>query len=348
MTKPLMRIGVVCPYDLSKPGGVQQQCIGLVSALQMAGHRVELVGPGSGDTWTSVGSSLSVAINGSRAPVAAHPRVFRTVRQALYNSDVIHIHEPFVPATGPAALSLSLPTVATFHADPSRPMRGAYRLAGRAIRRVMKGTTVTAVSPVAASAVRSLGLRVRLVANAIDIPRFRNGVVRRMPRRVAFVGRDEPRKGLDVLVSAWTIVRSKIPDAELVVVGARRRPIDGVTFLGRIDEERKIGVLQSSVIAVAPNLGGESFGIVLAEAMAAGCAVVASDIPAFRFVTAGAGRFVEPGDVFGLAAALLDLLEQPETRNRLASDAASVVERYAWDTIANRYVALYHEASTSL
>lgn len=345
-----MRVGLVCPYDLAAPGGVQQVVIELAARLRDGGDEPVVVAPAGGPVSVSgiavepVGRPLRARANASIAPVAIGPRVMGRVRRALAACDVVHVHEPFVPITGWAALSTGLPTVATFHADPTRWTRRLYALATPIARRVLRHTLLTAVSPVAEGAVPDRWGEVRRVPNAIDVASYRADVVR-MPTRVAFLGRDEPRKGLDVLLAAWPAVLRVAPAAELVVIGAERADsIPGVRFAGRVADDEKRRLLASSAVFVAPNLGGESFGIVVIEAMAAGCAVVASDLPAFRHVLDNTGLVVPRGRLDLLAAAISRLVGDPATRETIADACRERAGRYDWPTVVGTYRALYRQA----
>jgi phosphatidylinositol alpha-mannosyltransferase len=162
---------------------------------------------------------------------------------------------------------------------------------------------------------------------------------------VLFIGRDDPRKGLDVLLQAWPMVRARHPGAHAYVVGAERDGgPDGVVFLGRISEEAKRSELAAAAILCAPNLGGESFGIVLIEAMAAGCAVVASDLPAFRAVGGDAVVYVPPGDPMSLADRLAFLLED-RAAQRAATDAGTTrVMRFDRSEVLEAYLRAYRDA----
>lgn len=249
-----------------------------------------------------------------------------------------------MPLASVAALTATRPTVATFHADAPVWVGWLYATAGRLLDRALARSVMTAVSPVAAGSVQRRWGDVTVVPNAIDVDAYRRGV-ERSGRRVVFLGRDDPRKGLDVLLSAWPAIRGGVPDAELVVMGtARHERIEGVSFVGRVDEDAKRSTLAASEIMVAPNTGGESFGIVVAEAMAAGAVVVASDIPAFRHVLAGTGRLVPPGSPEALVDAVTGLLHDPDEAGRLRRAAAARVEAFDWDVVVEGYLAAYGRA----
>ena len=342
-----MRVAVISPYALDIPGGVQQQVLGLVEHLRRQGEEAFAVGPGagSGTAATNAGRPVMFPVNRSRAPIALSPMAVRRVRAAVAGADVVHVHEPMAPLVGWAALRTGRPTVVTFHADPSPMFRAAYRW-GRGLVRLLLGDVVaTAVSRTARSAVEQLGLDLVEIPNAVDVPSFRVEA-RRDPRRVAFVGRPDPRKGRDLLLSAWPVVRSEVPDARLVVVGGGESPpTEGVEYLGRVSEAEKRSVLAGSGVFCAPNRGGESFGISVAEGMAAGCAVVASDLPAFEDVLGGTGLMFRNGDPAALAGALKAVLADAGLRERLAGGSSARVERYDWGRVMSRYVDLYHQAA---
>lgn len=341
-----MRIGIVCPYDLGRPGGVQQLCLDLAHHLRLAGDDVALVGPGRSPDpgFRSVGEATTVRANRSRVPMALNPRAVNATVRALADVDVVHIHEPLVPLVGWAALSVSAPTVVTFHADPAKWTRRLYRAGSWLGLRLLRNTTITAVSRVAASALPPRWGPDEVVPNAISVADYHSGGDRE-PYRVVFLGRDEPRKGLDVLLAAWPRIRQAQPRAELLVMGASRHTgPDGVTFLGSVTEEAKKRHLASARFFVAPNLGGESFGIVLIEAMAAGCAVVASDLDAFAAVVGDAGRLVPVGDSEALATELIALMSDPTTVAQLTAAGAERVTRFDWAAVTAQYRALYARA----
>lgn len=343
-----MKVAVVCPYDLDAPGGVQDQVIGLVGRLTAAGHQAWAVAPGTGGPAGTrhVGSITRVAANRSRAPISLSPRTPARVRAAVADADVVHIHEPLMPMASLGALWSAIPPrVGTFHADPGAVVRGVYRGAAPVLRRLAgRLAVVTAVSETARSAIARFS-DPRIIPNAVDVAGFRSSAGRRDPWRVAFIGRDEPRKGLDILLDAWPRVQAQHPGARLRVMGATRgRVPEGVEFLGRVSDGQKRSELAAAAILAAPNLGGESFGIVLIEGMAAGCAVVASDLAAFRAVAGGAGVLVEPGDADALAAGLSGLLGDPEQQAAVAGAGSRLVEQYDWPRVVDAYLGAYHDA----
>ena len=312
-----MRVAVVCPYDLGRFGGVQDQAAKLVTWLNEAAHEAWLVGPGrEGPAGARlVGPVTVVTANGAATPITLSPDSWKRTAAAVSDADVIHIHEPFMPIVSQAATSIgAVPKVGTFHADPSRAVRRLYRIGGPLLRRIAtKLTLATAVSPVAAAPLAGL-VNVRLIPNGIDVADFAPSD--KLPLRVTFLGRGDPREGLDVPLRAWPSVRRLIPNAELVVAGSVGREVSGpgVSFAGIPDEPSKRDLLGKSAVFCAPNTGGESFGVVLAEAMAAGCAVVASAIPAFVHVVGEAGLLTKPGDADGLAETLVRVLRDSQLR----------------------------------
>lgn len=343
-----MRIVLVCPYDVGAVGGVQYVVGELAARLAADGDEAVVVGPGEvpGATGAvTIGRPATVRANGSRVPLTVDPRAPGRLRRLLRSADLVHVHEPFVPLAGWAALRTGRPTVATFHADPASWTRTLYRAAAPLGRWALAGASLSAVSPVAAGAVPWGAPTV--IPNGLDTDAYRRKS-RGFPDRVAFLGRDDPRKGLDVLLAAWPAVRREHPGATLIVMGAERSvSIPGVEFRGRVDEETKRAVLAESAVLVAPHRGGESFGIVLVEGMAAGCAVVASDLPAFRHVLAGAGVLVPPGDPGALAAALAGLLSDTDALSGYAAAATRRSADFDWTAVLAGYRAVYERALAS-
>lgn len=340
-----MRVGLVCPYDLSKPGGVQSQVNDLAGHLREAGDEVTVIGPGLPEDTPGVdlGPTITVPGNRSRVPLSVDPRVVGMIRRKAGDLDLLHVHEPFMPLVSISALRAGPPVVATFHAAPGVVGAGLYTLFRSQQRRFLgpKVHKVTAVSNTAA-ALLAEDLEVSIVPNGVDVSRF-DADVGRHPGRVAFLGRDEKRKGLDVLLEAWGRVSEAIPDAELVVMGADRG-LEGITWMGAVDEAAKVEGLNSAAVYVAPNLGGESFGVVLVEGMAAGCAVVASDLASFREVGGDAVRYFRAGDPGDLADALIDLMGDTAAVGALAVVGIERARRFDWKTVAAQYRAVYEEA----
>ena len=381
-----MRIGVVCPYSFDRPGGVQNQVLQLADQLHRCGHDVAVLGPGCSRltdvsevpvTWG--GRTIAIPFNGSVARVAIGPQVLTRTRRFLErgNFDILHIHEPLSPSYSFAALTLARgPIVATFHAagDPSKLVRLSKPFTRPAMEKI-RGAI--AVSPAARTwEMSQLGGDPVVIPNGLDVARFARPVTadESGPIRLTFIGRlDEPRKGLRVLLRGLDELTRRLdpltPNAESVVctiVGGTTRPekarknwsagltdiTDGsvhIHFVGEVDDARKIDILHHTDIAIAPNTGGESFGIVVAEAMAAGCAVLASDIPAFRAVLGGTGVLFRTGDSHDLCEKLLDLIGGTHARQRresLAAAAAAEVARYDWGPVTTAIERVYDTVAT--
>lgn len=345
-----MKVAVVSPYSLDEPGGVQDQVLEISRRLEMHGIESWVVGPGSSGPEGArlLGKGVMLPANGSRAPIALGPSVMRRAAAAVRGAEVIHLHEPLIPLVGWSLLrETGIPVVGTFHADPSRFIRGVYRrLAPLARRAVGRLAGASAVSEVAASAVRGFVPELQIIPNALDTALYRPKVGK-IPGRLLFIGRDEPRKGLDVLLAAWPAIRSASPEATLDVVGTTRSTtIDGVRFLGRIGGAEKRQALGEASIFVAPNLGGESFGITLLEGMAAGCATLASDLPAFRAVGASGASYFPRGDSAALAQRVSELIVDEGLLSRASEAAGRRSDIYDWATVLPAYIRLYRTAAS--
>jgi phosphatidyl-myo-inositol alpha-mannosyltransferase len=363
-----VRVALVSPYDLTVPGGVQSHVRHLAVQLRAAGDEVVLLGPGRDPGHLGVGTSVAVPFNGSVAPIALAPTAATRTRRLLarLRPDVVHVHEPLVPMVGlTAGLSSPAPVVATFHAwsDDAR----LYRLARAVGRRVLdRAAVAVAVSPAAAAYHgAALGVapdRFRIVPNGVEVARFQGApalarVVDPSRETLLFVGRLERRKGLEPLVRAFLRLRADRPRLRLVVVGEgpegeRCRAMvptglrDDVVFLGRVADADLPGCYRAADVYVSPALGGESFGIVLLEAMAAGRAVVASDLPGYRGVVRDGetGVLVPPGDPSALAAAIGAVLDDPARRAGLAAAGEAAAGAYDWASVTATLRDLYREA----
>lgn len=365
-----MRIGIVCPYSFDHPGGVQAHILDLSRVLIARGHDVRVVGPGtrSGlgrlyddvpDYVTVGGRTLPVRYNGSVARISFGPGTFLTVRRFLRDGDfdVVHIHEPNAPSYSLAALLLAKgPVVATYHASAasSRVLRAARPLLRPALEKIQAGISVSEMSR--RWQVEQLGGDPLLIPNGVETERYtaaRMSAARTDggPVHIIFLGRyDEPRKGLSVLMEALSVM-DETPRVTVIGGGSARaaEAPANVAFVGRISEDEKARLLASADIYVAPNTGGESFGIVLVEAMAAGCAVVASDIEAFADVCgaetdAPAGALFPAGDANALAAVLQRLIRNPGEREALVTAGSERARRYDWEVVADHVEAVYYAA----
>ena len=354
-----MRVGLVSPYSLSLPGGVQGQVLGLAKAIRGLGHQVRVLGPCDGAPpevgITALGNSIPTAANGSMAPVAPDPsNALRTI-SALRDEhfDVIHLHEPIAPGcTVTTLVCASAPMVGTFHAAGTsasyRWVPGLRWLAGRL-------TIRCAVSEDARQlAASGLGGEYTLLHNGIDVERFAKATP--WPTdgpAVLFLSRHEVRKGLDVLIEALPFlpaharvwVASDGPDTARLRAAAAG---DGrVEWLGRIDEREKVRRLRGAAVLCAPSLRGESFGMILLEAMAAETPIVASDLPGYRKVVGDgepAALLVPPGDPAALGAALRRVLEDGDLASSLAAAGDARAATFSMDRLAERYVGIYHAA----
>lgn len=358
-----MRIGVVCPYSFDHPGGVQAHVIELAEILIGQGHEVRVLGPGIDresvpDFVTLGGPTVSVHYNGSVARVALGPRSIRAVRRFIDEGefDVLHIHEPNAPSYSLAALAVARgPIVATYHASATQSVM--LRLVRPVLRPFLEKIQAgIAVSEMARRwQVEQLGGDPLLIPNGVDTAKYRNALARwqatsrpsdtQEPVRVAFLGRlDEPRKGLDIFLRALDAMEA--PVQATVIGGGKHREVDRVDFVGRVSDERKADILAEADIYVAPNTGGESFGIVLVEAMAAGCAVVASDIEAFATVCDSesptpAGVLFPVGDHQALAAHLDALVRDAPAREALVRAGQARSQLYDWENVAKQITAVY-------
>ncbi len=350
-----MRIGLVCPYSLTMPGGVQGQVLGLARSLRAMGHEVRVLGPSDGPPpdagVTPLGRSVPTAANGSVAPIAPDPSAqLRTIR-ALRDEDfeVVHLHEPIAPGpTMTALLFASVPLVGTFHAAGES---AAYRYLGWGLRRMAKRLAHrVAVSPDAAAlAVAHLGGEYELLFNGIEVERFALGDAHPTEGpTVFFLGRHEPRKGLNVLLTAL----ADLPDDLRVWVGGdgpqteelrQRYPDPRIEWLGRIDDDERAARMRGCTVYCSPSVRGESFGMVLLEAMAAGCALVASDLDGHRNVaTDGVDSLLAPvGDPAGLAKAIRRVLDDSVLRAELVAGGRRRAEELSMLHLAERYVEIY-------
>ncbi|MFT4167481.1 MAG: glycosyltransferase family 4 protein [Microlunatus sp.] len=365
-----LRIGLVCPYSVDRPGGVQNHVLGLASALRDLGHRPAVLAPGELDPadeqFTSAGSALPVPYNGSIARVSFGPvtavRVRRWLRQGGF--DLVHLHEPITPSIALLALRYAeVPVVATYHT--ATPRSRTMQVAGDALRRLIEKIDAgIAVSESARDVVvRHLGRDPVVIPNGFDHAWFRSGPTTSAPvpvpasgrwrggerPRLTFVGRlDEPRKGLAVLLEALPAIRAAVGEVEVCLAGhgiapGRSRALRGVRVLGGIDDESKRALLAGTDVFVAPQVARESFGIVLLEALAAGAEVVASDLSAFvellqRPGDGLAGQLFRRGDPLALAAAVTRVLSDGVRRQPSAAVHAA---GYDWSEVAPRIAQVY-------
>ncbi len=364
-----MRVGIVCPYSFDVPGGVQNHVRDLAETLIALGHEVSVLAPADGDDHlppyvVSAGWAVPVPYNGSVARLAFGPISAARVRRWLSAGrfDVVHVHEPVTPSLSMlAVLYARTPVVATFHTATTR---------SRAMSAAQGMLQVVLEKITARIAVSDLARRVQVehldgggweIPNGVAVARFADAVP--LPGwpgpggAVGFLGRfTEPRKGFPILLNALSRLAPARPGLRLLVAGPgdqeealadRDRAIrDRITFLGKVSDADKARMLRSVDLYVAPNTGGESFGMILTEAMAAGTAVVASDLDAFRRVLDGgrAGVLFPAGDPDALAGTIDRLLDDPAARAELADRAGRVVAGFDWPVVAARVLEVYATA----
>ncbi len=360
----MLRIGMLCPYSLTLPGGVQMQVLGLARELRSMGHEVRVLGPCDGAPpepfVTPLGNSLPTAANGSIAPIAPDASAaLRTIR-ALNDEafDVIHLHEPLAPGITMTALLLRLaPTVGTFHAAGES---ASYRFVNKPSRwlasRIDIRVAVSKDAELLAS--RYLGGSYEVLGNGIEIARYASDsndvapVQKTVAPTIFFCGRHEPRKGLDVLLRA---MQHLPPDVELWIAsdGTDTEALKAqfafdsrVKWLGRINDAEKVRLMRSARVFCAPSLHGESFGVVLLESMAAGTPVVASSIDGYMNVATHDvdALLVEPGDERALASALAKVMANSRLAQRLIDAGHVRVEQSSMRHLAERYIGIYRRA----
>jgi phosphatidylinositol alpha-mannosyltransferase len=360
-----VRVGLVCPYSLAAHGGVQNHVLGLADALRERGHEARVLAPGDpGEETpthvTTIGRAIPVPYNGSVARVSFGPLVARRVRRWLESGrfDVVHIHEPATPSVSVLALwATTSPVVATYHTAQERPR--ALELSAATFLRpgLAKVLAHVAVSEAAGRTMaRYLDVTPVVIPNGVDTALYRAGPPASRSGAgptLAFVGRvDEPRKGFDVLLRALPAIVDRHPAARLEVVGeASAAALAGVPgplrrrvrLLGPVTDVEKAALLARADLVVAPNTHGESFGIVLVEAMAAGSPLVASDLPAFRDLLRDGevGALFRTGDADDLARQALRLLADPVARLGLADAARRTSACYDWAAVAPRLLGVY-------
>jgi phosphatidylinositol alpha-mannosyltransferase len=350
-----MRIAQVCGYSLSVPGGVQAQVMGLARSLRSLGHQVRVLAPCDGPPpdagVTPLGRSVPLASNGSVAQIAPDPAcAFRTIR-ALWDEDfdIVHLHEPLVPGPPLTSLLVADRMIGTFHRDGVDRIYGTLGRIGRPLAsRLRARVAVTATARDTAQ--RVLGGDYELLFNGIEVERFAKADERPTDHpTILFLGRHEPRKGLGVLLEA---VQHLPSDVRVWVAGrgvetdelhARYAHDARIEWLGRINDDEKAVRFRSADVFCSPAISGESFGVVLLEAMAASTAVVASDLPGHRNVIADEshGVLVPPGDPVALAAALRRVIDDGVLRRQLVEGGEQRAAAFSMDHLAERYVELY-------
>jgi phosphatidylinositol alpha-mannosyltransferase len=365
-----LRIGIVCPYSWDVPGGVQNHIRDLAEFLINNGHHVEVLAPATEsedlpEYVVSAGRAVSIPYNGAVARVlfgvGANSRVRSWINDGEF--DLLHLHEPAIPSlsllacwAGEGAM------VGTFHAAAK------YQKAIVAIGPILEPVIEKLSARIAVSESARLTLTAHLETDAIVIPNgiyadnYRDGSSRSewQGNTLGFLGRfEEDRKGLPVLLDALPIISRFIPDIRVLIAGPgdSEEVLDKVDpqlrnrveFLGKISEEDKADFLASISLYIAPNTGGESFGIILAEAMAGGAAVVASDIPAFADVLGDGkyGALFESENSENLAKVIIDLLRDEAKRGELAAAGAVHAQRFDWGQVGEEIFEVYELAMVS-
>jgi phosphatidyl-myo-inositol alpha-mannosyltransferase len=366
-----MRIGMVCPYSFDVHGGVQAHVLQLAEVFHARGHEVSVLAPSSPhvklpDYVVSGGKAVPIPYNGSVARLRFGPATHRMVKKWIANGDfdVLHLHEPNAPSLSVLALMIAEgPIVATFHTSTTKSLAlGIFQGILRPWNEKIVGRI--AVSDLARRwQMEALGSDAVEIPNGVDVASFASAPplsgYPRPGKTVLFLGRfDEPRKGMAVLLGALPALVEHFPDIEILIVGRgdedelRQEAGDlagHLKFLGQVDDAEKASALRSADVYCAPNTGGESFGIVLVEAMAAGTAVVASNLDAFRRVLCDgkAGRLVDVEDSAALAEGLIAVLADAKLRSRYVKTATAAVGRYDWSVVADEIMRVYETVAGS-
>lgn len=366
MIDRLLSIGIVCPYGWDAPGGVQAHIADLRTYLVNQGHQVSVLAPTADEenlpSWVvSAGKPISIPYNGAVARVLFGPVAFARVKQwiAENNFDLLHLHEPAIPSVSLLACwAAEGPMVGTFHVSAKK------QKASFAIVPILEPVIEKLSARIAVSEAARETLISHLETDAVVIP---NGIyARKMAGKVrsdwsgqtlGFMGRfNEPRKGLKVLIDALPIISRFLPDVKVLVAGpgdpeeflAQIDPQlrNRIEFLGKLTESEKADFMSSVGAYVAPNTGGESFGIILAEALAGGAAVVAADIPAFAALLENGkyGKLFKSEDATDLAKIVIDLLRDQDARNEMARAGQEYAQNFDWDVVARDIFEVYEMA----
>lgn len=368
-----MKVGIVCPYDWTSPGGVKAHVHDQALALQRLGHQVSVLAPIDDDDYplepfvVDGGKPVSVPYNGSVAKVNFGPvsaaRVRRWIKEGDF--DVLHVHEPASPTLSVLACWAARgPIVATWHSSQtrSRALTAAYYLVQTAMEKISARIAVSEAAR--QTLVKHLGGDAVLIPNGVTCADFEdavplNGYPRSEPT-LFFIGRiDEPRKGLQVLLEAMPMILAAFPGTQLLVAGpgdqkeavehAPAAVRDSVRFLGLVSDADKVRAFASADLYIAPNTGGESFGIVLLEAMAAGTPVVASDLEAFaRVLEDGrAGAMFRSEDAADLASTVIGLLGDASARRALTESGLARARQFDWGVVAREIEQVYESVTAS-
>lgn len=364
-----MRIGFVSPYAWDVPGGVQAHIRDLGQYLKRNGHQISILAPAANESMASeedviyAGKPVSIPYNGAVARVLFGPVAASRVRQwiAQGDFDILHLHEPAIPSLSLLACSIAQgPMVGTFHVAAPR-QKVAFAIAPLLEPVIEKLRARIAVSEVARETLRvHLDTDAVVIPNGIDSRFFSSPEVKRSNSdeiALGFIGRfDEPRKGLDLLIAALPAIVRQLPNVKLLIAGPgevteamAKIPIQyrgRVSFLGRLNEIEKANFFKSIDIYVAPNTGGESFGIILAEAMAAGCSIVASNLPAFELLldSGRLGKLFTNGVSRELADRIIELGKDARLRSALGIASSQAANRFDWEVVGPEIMNVYLHA----
>lgn len=363
LTKKL-KIGIVCPYSWDTPGGVQAHIRDLAEFLIASGHTVSVLSPAIDEDALpeyviSAGKPIAIPYNGAVARVLFGPIAFARVRQWITQGDfdLLHLHEPAIPSLSLLACwAAEGPLVGTFHAAAKR-QKIIFAIGPILEPAIEKLNARIAVSEAARSTLTEhLETDAVVIPNGIYAKKYAKGTpqAKWQGNTIGFIGRfEEPRKGLAVLLEALPIIARFAPDVRVFVAGPGdseeiKKSIDPqllprFEFLGHISEEEKADFMASVAIYVAPNTGGESFGIILAEALAGGATVVASDIPAFDSLLGGGefGALFESENATELAKVIIDLLRDGQKRKDLALAGKEHAQNFDWEVVAQQIFSIY-------
>ena len=366
MLEQPLNIGIVCPYGWDAPGGVQAHISDMRTYLVNQGHKVSVLAPcGDGvnlPTWVvNAGKPISIPYNGAVARVLFGPVAFAKVKQWISenNFDLLHLHEPAIPSVSLLACwAAEGPMIGTFHVAAKK------QKASFAIVPILEPVIEKLAARIAVSEAARETLRAHLDTDAVVIP---NGIYAKKMvgtirpewsgKTLGFMGRfNEPRKGLKVLIDALPIISRFIPDVRVLVAGPGEpqeflSQIDSqlrsrITFLGKLSDQEKADFMSSVGAYVGPNTGGESFGIILAEALAGGAPVIASDIPAFQALLKDGtyGRLFKSEDSTDLAKVIIDIFRDEPARLQLKESGKIYAQAFDWDVVGEQIFEVYEMA----
>jgi phosphatidylinositol alpha-mannosyltransferase len=366
-----MKIALVSPYEFDYPGGVGRHVAALACQFREGGHQVGIIAPGSGDNDDKddgifrIGRVTPVPANGSIARITLSLRMVRRIKDILASQrfDIVHVHEPLMPALSPTVLRYSQAVnIGTFHAF--RHSYYGYRYGRPLLKLIMnKLEARIAVSRVALGYVSQyFPGTYTIIPNGVDLRRFRHDVApieRYCDGRIniLFVGRWEKRKGLTYLIRAYELLRGDFPQTRILVVGPEGRHsrsyreyvelhgLRGIEFVGPVADDELPRYYRTCDIFCAPSTRGESFGMILPEAMASGRPIVTTDIEGYRDIVVHGeqGLLVPPRDQYALANALAYLITHPAERERMAQAGLHAAQNYSWERIGQRVLSLYGE-----